>query len=246
MILTKITTWSKPSKLMCKKFFSDLPLIPRNLKQRSSNSIFRFPRLTGAFLLVLISSLAISCSQKRGIAEESDQQFYQDVTLRYLPAGKFSLQGVAFAKVDRTPGSDLIWFVSTPSKGAKIKILLNKGKNGIGRNVGTSRVQHLEENIRFLTTGDIDDNGVDDLVLITSSTEKVSVKILFNNGKGFFSSKHGVELPFIYPGIERVDLVDLDQDGDVDFIFTGSRVLNETGKLHKQQAQVLVKDLQLS
>ena len=44
----------------------------------------------------------------------------------------------------------------------------------------------------------------------------------------------------MHRSVERVDLVDFDQDGDIDLIFTGTKVLNENGKLHKRQGQVLV------
>ena len=109
-------------------------------------------------LITLIASLAISCTQKRGVAKNADQQFYQDVTKRYLPTGKFFLHGDAFARVDRNPGLDLIGFIPAKGKGTKIKILLNKGKDGIGRNAEAFRVQHVVENIHFLAMGDVDSN----------------------------------------------------------------------------------------
>lgn len=222
------------------KFFPRAYLLSKDWQSKSPKPIFHFSCVIRVLLLILISNLAISCYQKRGIAKNSDQQFYQDVTLRYLPPGKVSLDGVAFAKVDRNPGLDLIWFVSKPDKGSKIKILFNRGKNGIGRNIGASRVQRVDEGIRFLAIGDVDSNGVDDLILVTFPTEKGSAKILLNNGKGYFFSKHGVELPFIHRSVERVDLVDLDQDGDIDLIFTGRKILNKKGRIHKRQGQVLI------
>jgi hypothetical protein len=40
--------------------------------------------------------------------------------------------------------------------------------------------------------------------------------------------------------MERVDLIDLDQDGDRDLFFTGRKVLREDGSVHKFQAQLLI------
>ena len=222
------------------QFFRGQRLLLKGWQLRTSTPNSRFLCLARALLLVLIFTLAIGCSQKRRILKNSDQQFYQDVTLRYLPKGDVSLQGVAFSKVDRNPELDLIGFISTPRKGSKIKIFFNRGRNGIGRNVRARKVQRVKESIRFLATGDIDRDGVDDLILIMSSTKKGSAKILSNNGKGYFFSKYGTKLPFIHRSIERVDLVDLDQDGDVDLIFTGGRVLNENGELNKRQSQILI------
>ena len=197
-------------------------------------------RFTGVFLVILLFNIGVGCSQKRGIANQPGRQLYQDVTESYLPASKVSLQGATFVRADRTPGSDLIWFVSTPGKGAKIKILLNRGTRGIGRDKGASKVQRFSENIRFLAKGDISGNGVDDLVLIVPPQKKGSAKVLFNNGKGYFYSRLEFELPFVSTGVERVDLIDLDQDGDADFLFTGRKILDENEKLERRQGQVLI------
>ncbi|HAK37913.1 MAG TPA: hypothetical protein DCM60_06660, partial [Nitrospina sp.] len=172
----------------------------------SPNPIYHLPCLTKVLYFILISSFAIGCSQKRRVAENPDLQFFQDVSHHYLPSDKVSLQGATFARVDRIPGSDLIWFVSVPGDGARIKILFNEGKKGIGRNKGASKVQRVDEAIRFLAKGDVSGNGTDDLILITSSSKKGSAKVLFNNGKGYFSSRPNVELPFIPESMDRVDL----------------------------------------
>ena len=240
-MIFKITkTLSKPSKLIDEKPFPRVWLPSGVWNLLLPNRVIHFLWATQAFLIVLILGLTVGCSQKPGIAKNPKQQFYQDVTESYLPDSKVFLQGATFARVDRKFGSDLIWFVSIPGKGAKIKILLNRGENGIGRGKGSSKVQRLAEGIRFLATGDIDKNGVDDLILITSSTKRGSAKILFNNGKGYFSSRSEVVLPFVHRNIERVDLVDLDQDGDIDFLFTGSKLLDENGKPHNRQAQLFI------
>ena len=240
MILKIIKALSKQSKLIDAKLFPRAWLLSRVWSALFSDRVAHLPWATKAFLVILIFSLTVGCSQKSGIARKPKHQFYQDITESYLPNSKVFLQGATFARADRKLGSDLIWFVSIPDKGAKIKILLNQGKEGIGRNKGSSKVQRLAEGIRFLAAGDIDSNGVDDLILITSSTKRGSVKILFNNGKGYFSSRLEVELPSVHRNIERVDLVDLDQDGDIDFLFTGSKLLGENGKLDSRQGQVFI------
>jgi len=199
-----------------------------------------FQGFLGVSLIFFLINTIVGCSQKRGVASQPRQQFYQDVTEGYLPAKKVSLQGATFIRADRMPGSDLIWFISTPGKGAKIKILLNRGARGIGRNGEASKVQSFTESIRFLAKGDISGNGVDDLVLIVPPNQTGSAKVLFNNGKGYFYSKLEFELPFVCKGVDRVDLIDLDQDGDVDFLFTGREVLDGNGKTKKKQGQVLI------
>ena len=190
---------------------------------RDWRALFSMPIVNSLWLTkIAISTLAfsftISCSQRTGIAKQPRQQFFQDVTKSYLPDSKVALQGATFAEVDRQIGEDLIWFFSKKNKGTKLKILLNKGVNGIGRVKNSSRVQHLAESVSFLTAEDMNRDGVDDLVLITSLGKKRVAKVLFNNGKGYFYSRPGVELPPIVPSIERLDLFDLDQDGDIDIL----------------------------
>jgi hypothetical protein len=190
--------------------------------------------------MVIFINITVGCSKNRGVANQPSQQFFQDVTEKYLPTSKVSLQGATFARVDRNTGSDLVWFVSIPSKGTKIKILINKGSRGIGREKKTSKVKRITENILSLANGDIDGDGVDDLVLITVHQKKESAKILFNNGKGYFYSRLEFKLPSIRKGIKSIDLFDLDLDGDIDFLFTGSKLLEENGEINRRQGQVFI------
>ena len=78
------------------------------------------------------------------------------------------------------------------------------------------------------------------LLLITPPTDAGSAKILFNNGKGYFFSREKYSFPFVRRGINRVDLVDLDHDRDIDLIFTGVEVLRVDGQRDKWQGQVLI------
>jgi hypothetical protein len=213
---------------------------PGNWRALFDSSIINFIWFTKVAIITLVFSFTISCSQRTGIAKEPRQQFFQNVTKSYLPDIKVSPQGVTFAEVDRKNGKDLIWFFSKKNKGTELKILLNKGTYGIGRIKNSSRVQHLAENVSFLTAEDMNRDGVDDLVLITSLEKKRIVKILFNNGKGYFYSRPGVDLPPIAPSIERLDLFDLDQDGDIDFLFTGSRPLGAKIKNQNRQSQIFI------
>ena len=202
--------------------------------------IINFLWLTKVTIITLVFSLTISCSQRTGIAKKPRQQFFQNVTKSYLPDSKASLQGVTFAEVDRKIGKDLIWFFLKKNKGTELKILLNKGIHGIGRIKNSIRVQHLAENVSFLAAEDINRDGVDDIILIASLKKKRLAKIMFNNGKGYFHSRPGVELPPIAPSIERLDLFDLDQDGDIDFLFTGSRPLGDKRKNQNRYSQIFI------
>lgn len=206
----------------------------------SPNPIYRHPCLTKTFLLVLIPALAAGCAQNRGVAKNPDKQFFQEVSSRYLPSQPAGLRGAVFLQADPHPGSDLVWFTSDPQKGSRIWVLLNGGKRGFAPDTSRGQGQRMEEEIRFIAAVDLDGDGADDLVLVTSHSSPGSAKILFNNGKGYFFSRPNYTFPFIHRGIEHVDGVDLDQDRDIDLIFTGSNVVRPDGQRDPWQGQVLV------
>ena len=227
-------------KLMSAKFFSESRPLSGDCGAVSPNLISRHPNLTRALLLLLVLGLAAGCTQKRGVTENPDKQFYQEAPQHYLPFPAVPLKGAMFLKADRNLGSDLVWFSSAPEKGARIWILLNRGRQGFDYSNSRGRTQEFEREILFLTAGDLDEDRSDDLLLITPPTEAGSAKILFNNGKGHFFSREKYSLPFVRRGINRVDLVDLDHDRDIDLIFTGAEVLRADGQLDKWQGQVLI------
>ena len=127
MILKIIKALSKQSKLIDAKLFPRAWLLSRVWSSLFSDRVVHLPWATKAFLVILIFSLTVGCSQKSGIARKPKHQFYQDITESYLPNSKVFLQGATFARADRKLGSDLIWFVSIPGKGAKINIFFNRG-----------------------------------------------------------------------------------------------------------------------
>ena len=125
MFLKIINEFPKQLTPMDVKIFCRAWLLSRIWRFLFHNRGTCLQRFTGVFLVILLFSIGVGCSQKRGIANQPRHQLYQDVTESYLPASKVSLQGATFVRADRKLGSDLIWFVSTPGKGAKIKILFN-------------------------------------------------------------------------------------------------------------------------
>ena len=143
MFLKIINELPKQLTPMDVKIFYRAWLISRIWRFLFCNRETCLQRFTGVFLVILLFSIGVGCSQKRGIASQPKHQSYQDVTESYLPSSKISLQGATFVRADRKPGSDLIWFISTPGKGAKIKILLNRGTSGIGRDKGAVSYTHL-------------------------------------------------------------------------------------------------------
>jgi hypothetical protein len=96
------------------------------------------------------------------------------------------------------------------------------------------------DQILFMALQDVDHDRVQDLVLVGRFSDGLSAKLLFNNGKGYFYTKKEIPFPYVNPGTDRVDMRDIDEDGHIDLFFTGQRVLNNQGKLHKYQTQFMI------
>ena len=69
---------------------------------------------------------------------------------------------------------------------------------------------------------------------------KYIASILFNNKKGYFYNKVDYFLPEILPGIDRVKLVDLDHDHDLDLFFYGEKVMAPDGRPDPTQSQLFI------
>jgi hypothetical protein len=96
------------------------------------------------------------------------------------------------------------------------------------------------DRILFMVLQDVDHDRVQDLVLVGQFSDGSTAKLLFNNGKGYFYKKKEFSFPYVNPGVDRVDMRDIDEDGHVDLFFTGQRVLDGQGKLNKYQTQFMI------
>jgi hypothetical protein len=74
---------------------------------------------------------------------------------------------------------------------------------------------------------DADSDGDEDL-LVSGGTPRYT-KLFFNDGKGVFSEKES-GVPFSQGRIESVDFADVDNDGDLDLLISGSVVIENVGK----------------
>ena len=167
-------------KLMSAKFFSESRPLSGDCRAVSLNLFLRHLNLTKLLLVLLVFGLAAGCSQKRRVTKNPDKQFYQEAPKHYLPFPAIPLKGAMFLKADRDLRSDLVWFSSVPEKGARIWILLNRGRQGFDYSNSRIRAQEFERGILFLTVGDLNKDRADDLLLITPPTDAGSAKILFN------------------------------------------------------------------
>ena len=98
------------------------------------------------------------------------------------------------------------------------------------------------DTVAFMALRDLDHDKTSDMILIGKFADGSNAKLLFNNGKGYFYTKTERPFPKVHSGMERVDLVDIDEDGHVDLFFTGRNVLDVQGKPLQHQAQFFLND----
>jgi hypothetical protein len=182
-----------------------------------------------------------SCGPKSVVPANFYSQHYVDATKKYYQGITEPVKQAVFSHVNRDPYRDLLILNHGKSGNeSKIQVLVNRGGKRFDVLKSTGELKTLRGNLLFMSVGDLDGNRVDDLIVIEKKSGRNQAQLLFNNNKGYYYHKPDMVLPQILSGIERVDLIDLDQDGDRDMFFTGRKVLREDGSIHKFQAQLLI------
>ena len=191
------------------------------------------------FLLALFLGFS-GCSKKQLLSKNSKRQHYVDVTKRYLPNIPGAVQRARFARVDKDPFRDLILHVMNKRKDSQLLLLRNKKGRGFEFSKENRTVRVSKGEILYFDSGDFNGDFADDIVVIQKIGGKNIASILFNNKKGYFYKKVDYFLPAILPGIDRVELVDLDHDRDLDLFFYGEKVETPERQMDPTQTQVFI------
>ena len=197
--------------------------------------IFRFSTL--AFALAFF---CVACGKGSLFSEDPKLQKYKDRTRLYLPDLKPGILKAQLAYVNRDSFPDLV-LLRTGDRGQPVIRVWNNvaGKKFVPvKRVGWEG--QPADQVLFMVLQDVDHDRVQDLVLVGQFSDGSTAKLLFNNGKGYFYTKKELPFPYVSPGVDRVDMRDIDEDGHVDLFFTGQRVLNGQGKLNKYQTQFMI------
>jgi len=191
------------------------------------------------FLLALLLTFS-GCSKKQLLSKNSKRQHYIDVTKRYLPKIPGVIERAQFARVDKDSFRDLILHVTGRGDESRLLLLLNKKGRGFEISKENKTVRIAKGEVLFFDAGDFNADFADDIVIIQKADGKYIASILFNNKKGYFYSKVDYFLPEILPGIDRVKLVDLDHDQDLDLFFYGEKVVTPDGRPDPTQSQLFI------
>ena len=191
--------------------------------------------LTGSLVF-----LFVACGKGPLFGEDPKLQKYKDRTRSFLPDLKPGILKAQLAYVNRDLLPDLVLLRAGDQGQPVIRIWNNvDGKKFTPvKRVGWEG--EPSDRIVFMALQDIDHDRVQDLVLVGQFSDGSVAKLLFNNGKGYFYNKKEFPFPFVNPGIDRVDMRDIDEDGHVDLFFTGQRVLDGRGKLNRYQTQFMI------
>lgn len=195
------------------------------------------------WILILVGGMIpyfSGCSSKQLLGKDSYRQHYVDITQRHFPKVSGTIQGARFAIVNNDPFRDLILHQVDRENASKILLLVNKNKRGFEFPRENKIVKTRKGDILFFSAGDFNRDHADDLVVIQKDGQSHFASLLFNNKKGYYYEKVNTVFPKIRQGIERVQVVDLDHDGDLDLYFYGKRIVRADGRLDRLQAQVFI------
>ncbi len=200
-----------------------------------TKTILRF-----SILLYLLAVFCAACGKKSLFKEDPKLQKYRDRTRVFLPDLKPGILKAQLAYVNRDLLPDLVLLRKGDRGQPVIRIWYNQGGKKF---VPVKRIGwegQPSDQILFMALQDVDHDRVQDMVLVGRFSDGLAAKLLFNNGKGYFYVKKEIPFPFVNRGMDRVDMRDIDEDGHVDLFFTGQRVLNDEGKLHRYQTQFMI------
>ena len=194
--------------------------------------------LIGIFLCGLL--VLPACSGKRLIKKSPSRQNFQDATAQAFPGLQGSIIGASLIRANRDSYADLIALRREKGR-AVIKVWFNREDENFSPGKGSGWTSKTDDSYTFLSAGYLNRDRAGDIVIVGHTPSgKTLAKLLLNNGKGYYYSLQKNDLPPIRQGIERVALVDIDNDGAFDLFFTGRKVLDPNGKLDKHQAQVMI------
>jgi hypothetical protein len=191
-------------------------------------------------LVFTLAFFCAACGKGSLFGEDPKLQKYKDRTRLFLPDLKPGILKAQLAYVNRDSFPDLV-LLRTGDRGQPVIRVWNNvaGKKFVPvKRVGWEG--QPSDQVMFMVLQDVDHDRVQDLVLVGQFSDGSVAKLLFNNGKGYFYTKKEIPFPYVSPGVDRVDMRDIDEDGHVDLFFTGQRVLDGQGKLNKYQTQFMI------
>ena len=190
--------------------------------------------LAAAFFLIS------GCGKDRLLKKNSLRQHFVDISSKLPPMKTGTIKMATFGRANQDSMRDLVILYEEKGKGSRIIVLINEGEARFVEKKDRAPVSEVGTDIHFLAVGDFDGDHAGDLAMIAGPPGSASVLIRFNNKKGYFYRKENYFFPPIHKGIERIDLVDIDHDLDLDLFLTGKRVLDFEGRLKKIQAQLII------
>jgi hypothetical protein len=190
-----------------------------------------------ALVLCLLAGLGFACSKDPSVADNPHRQHYLDATRKLFskPLPQPILQA-GFTAADRNRHPDLLLLADQGAKGKAVFVYFNRPTEGKLEQTGEPQtVAEAGEEVLHLATADFDRDHADDVILILKTGQGMRVKILFNNGKAYYYEKIKYALPPVRAGVTRVDLLDVDDDRDVDLLFSGPLLRHGDGRTDEHQ-----------
>lgn len=189
----------------------------------------------------IIFSLLISCSTDKPLLKENPKsQRYFDETRKYFSKIPQRVSQAAFGYVNFDPQVDLLILNKNKSTPHQVKTYIHHPqkklvphfKNGLDRN--------LQFQISSMAFGDLNGDRLGDLMVLGRLGSKPAVQMLIKNRKGYFYLPRHNFFQGIKSGVNRMQLMDIDHDGDLDVLFFGKALKKRNGKPASSNVQLFI------
>ncbi len=147
---------------------------------------------------------------------------FVDATAAWLPADAAFDHDAALHDLDADGDLDVVVAVQAPPEGGVRQDRLYVNVGGRFEDATAAALPAADDATVSVAIADLDGDGDPDLAACNDETDSVAIRLLHNDGRGYFSDAPAGSMPVQATACRRIAIGDLDGDRDLDLIAVGT------------------------